>query len=186
MAEGLKIWGGEYQSGGIICPPPLGWDRVNWFGKIWGVGGGACAPHPLPPVTPSLRRIVSFVWKRMKMHGYPRRLEEEERYTMIQKKTKENVIYLLNVEKALVSLLSCSFLLLFPFSWKFSNLKEPALLLVWKNNFDYPKGQIKPKADWRAIDSSKKRANEFGFLPWESGNTWNLKSKFQVSSMSGL
>ena len=33
------------------------------------------------------------------------------------------------------------------------------------------KGQIKPKADWRAIDSPKKRTNE---------------SKFQVSSISGL
>ena len=26
------------------------------------------------------------------------------------------------------------------------------------------KGQIKPKADWRAIDSPKKRTNEFGFF----------------------
>ena len=26
------------------------------------------------------------------------------------------------------------------------------------------KGQIKPKADWRAIDSSKKQTNEFGFF----------------------
>ena len=27
------------------------------------------------------------------------------------------------------------------------------------------KGQIKPKADWRAIDSPKKRTNDFFFLP---------------------
>ena len=26
------------------------------------------------------------------------------------------------------------------------------------------KGQIKPKADWHAIDSPKKRMNEFGFF----------------------
>ena len=27
--------------------------------------------------------------------------------------------------------------------------------------FFIPKGQIKPKADWRAVDSPKKRMNEF-------------------------
>ena len=27
--------------------------------------------------------------------------------------------------------------------------------------FFIPKGQIKPKADWRAVDSPKKRTNEF-------------------------
>ena len=37
------------------------------------------------------------------------------------------------------------------------------------------KAQIKPNADWRAIDSPKKLTNEFVFfLPWQSGNTWNL------------
>jgi hypothetical protein len=30
--------------------------------------------------------------------------------------------------------------------------------------FINPKGQIKPKADWRAIDSHKKRMNEFVFF----------------------
>ena len=52
----------------------------------------------------------------------------------------------------------------------------------------YFKGQIKPKADWRAIDCPKKRMNEFFFVCFalQSGNTWNLKSKFQVSSISGL
>ena len=30
------------------------------------------------------------------------------------------------------------------------------------------KGQIKPKADWRAIDSPKKRMNEFGFFAMKS------------------
>ena len=34
----------------------------------------------------------------------------------------------------------------------------------------WTKGQIKLKADWCAIDSPKKRTNEFGFLPWQSGN----------------
>ena len=29
---------------------------------------------------------------------------------------------------------------------------------------DHPKGQIEPKADWRAIDSPKKHMNEFGFF----------------------
>ena len=37
------------------------------------------------------------------------------------------------------------------------------------------KGQIKPKADWRAIDSPKKRTNEFVFVfcffALQSGNT---------------
>ena len=33
------------------------------------------------------------------------------------------------------------------------------------------KGQIKPKADWRTIDSPKKRTNEFGFFALQSGNT---------------
>ena len=28
----------------------------------------------------------------------------------------------------------------------------------------FPKGQKEPKADWRAIDSPKKRTNEFGFF----------------------
>ena len=32
----------------------------------------------------------------------------------------------------------------------------------------YPKGQIKPKADWRAIDSPKKRTNKFGFFALQS------------------
>ena len=30
------------------------------------------------------------------------------------------------------------------------------------------KGQIKPKADWHAVDSPKKRMNKFGFLPWKA------------------
>ena len=33
------------------------------------------------------------------------------------------------------------------------------------------KGQIKPKADWRPIDSPKKRTNKNVFLPRQSGNT---------------
>ena len=47
------------------------------------------------------------------------------------------------------------------------------------------KGQIKPKADWRAIDSPKKRTNEFvGFFAM---TVWKyLKFRFQVSSISGL
>ena len=46
------------------------------------------------------------------------------------------------------------------------------------------KGQIKPKADRRAIDSPKNRMDEFGFyLPRQSGNTENLKFGFQVLSI---
>ena len=33
------------------------------------------------------------------------------------------------------------------------------------------KGQIKPKADWRAVDSPKKRTNEFGFFAVKSKKT---------------
>ena len=47
------------------------------------------------------------------------------------------------------------------------------------------KGQIKSKADWHAIDSSKKWMDEFVFFALQSGNTWNLKFGSQVSSISG-
>ena len=47
------------------------------------------------------------------------------------------------------------------------------------------KGQIKLKADWRAINSPKKEPTKLFFLPWQSGNTWNLKSSFQVSNILG-
>ena len=51
----------------------------------------------------------------------------------------------------------------------------------------HTKGQIKLKADWHAIDSPKKWTKKFVFLlPWQSGNNWNLKFWFQVSSISGL
>ena len=34
-------------------------------------------------------------------------------------------------------------------------------LIVKNETNDFPKGQIKPKADRRAVDSTKKRMNEF-------------------------
>ena len=37
-------------------------------------------------------------------------------------------------------------------------------LIVKNETNDFPKGQIKPKADRRAVDSTKKRTNEFGFF----------------------
>ena len=40
-----------------------------------------------------------------------------------------------------------------------------------KEEFESTKGQIKPEADWRAVDSPKKRTNEFGFFALSSGNT---------------
>ena len=40
------------------------------------------------------------------------------------------------------------------------------------------KGHIKPSADWRAVDSPQKWTNQF-FFALQSGNTWNLKSKFK-------
>jgi len=39
--------------------------------------------------------------------------------------------------------------------------------IIWKNlphGLTFTKGQIKPKADWRAIDSPKKQTKEFGFF----------------------
>ena len=47
-------------------------------------------------------------------------------------------------------------------------LKEPLNETTTQYTQTDPKGQIKPKADWRAIDSPKKRTNEFAL---ESGNT---------------
>ena len=47
----------------------------------------------------------------------------------------------------------------------------------------HAKGQIKPRADWRAIDSPKKRTNEFLFFLLYSPEileTWNFDFKFQV------
>ena len=41
------------------------------------------------------------------------------------------------------------------------------------------KGEIKPKTDWRAIDSPKKEQSNL-FFSHDSGNTWNLKFQFQV------
>ena len=40
--------------------------------------------------------------------------------------------------------------------------------------------QIKPKADWRAIDSPKKRTNEFGFFAMTVGKY--LKLEILISS----
>ena len=40
----------------------------------------------------------------------------------------------------------------------------------------FGKGQIKPKADWRAVDSPKKRMNEFGFFAVKSKKA--KKNKF--------
>ena len=48
-------------------------------------------------------------------------------------------------------------------------------LVVPLNSFKFPllkggtlKGQIKPKIDWRAVDSPKKRTNEFAFFYMKS------------------
>ena len=51
----------------------------------------------------------------------------------------------------------------------------------------FPKGQIEPKADWRAIGSSKNRMKEFVFCQDSLEiHAWNLKFPFKVSSISGL
>ena len=39
---------------------------------------------------------------------------------------------------------------------------------VFDTNFNFSKGQIKPKADWRAVDSPEKRTNEFGYFALKS------------------
>ena len=44
-------------------------------------------------------------------------------------------------------------------------------LICHVKNCNSTKGQIKPKADLRAIDSPKKRTNEFVFIALQSGNT---------------
>ena len=49
-----------------------------------------------------------------------------------------------------------------------------------------PKGQIKPKADWRAVDSPKKRTNEFvlfAFLLFTANKT-NSFVRFLGESMT--
>ena len=54
---------------------------------------------------------------------------------------------------------------------------------LWLLKCRTAKGQIKPKADWRAIYSPKKRKNEFVFFCHNSPEileTWNLNFKFQV------
>ena len=43
-----------------------------------------------------------------------------------------------------------------------------------------PKGQIKPKADWRAVDSPKNRTNEFVFFAMTVRK--NLKLEISISS----
>ena len=40
----------------------------------------------------------------------------------------------------------------------------------------FPKGQKEPKADWRAIDSPKKRTNEFVFVCRENKKTKNYET----------
>ena len=49
--------------------------------------------------------------------------------------------------------------------------------LFWARTIDaiIPKGQIKPKADWRAVDSSKKRTNEFVFFCREKQKSKNWR-----------
>ena len=42
----------------------------------------------------------------------------------------------------------------------------------------FTKGQIKPKADWRAIDSPKKRTNEFVFFCHEKQKKTNSFVRF--------
>ena len=54
--------------------------------------------------------------------------------------------------------------------------KKWAELNVWKEG---SKGQYISKQNCRAVTSPKKRTNEFVFLSWRLGNTWNLKSKFK-------
>ena len=48
------------------------------------------------------------------------------------------------------------------------------------------KGQIKPKADWRAVDSPKKRMNEFEFFALKSKkvNKTNSFVRFLGESMA--
>ena len=48
-SEGLKIRGCQYYLMGIICPPPPGWDRVNWSAKIWGCHGNPDTPRDNTP-----------------------------------------------------------------------------------------------------------------------------------------
>ena len=56
--------------------------------------------------------------------------------------------------------------------------------MTLQSNYFAIKGQIKPKADWRAIDSPKKRTNEIFFChdSPEILETWNFDFKFQVYS----
>ena len=53
-------------------------------------------------------------------------------------------------------------------------------LVVSSDSIDSAKGQIKLKADWRAIDSPKKRTNEFGFFAMTVRNY--LKLEISISS----
>ena len=52
--------------------------------------------------------------------------------------------------------------------------------VVSSDSIDSAKGQIKLKADWRAIDSPKKRTNEFGFFAMTVRNY--LKLEISISS----
>ena len=52
--------------------------------------------------------------------------------------------------------------------WNFQHLDNGQLKLA---HWELVKGQIKPKADWRAVDSSNKRSNEFVFYAVKSKKT---------------
>ena len=61
-------------------------------------------------------------------------------------------------------------LLKFSFSEKATKMSTIVLMALTST-----KGQMKPKADWRAVDSPKKRTNDFFFTFCFS---WQTKTKF--------
>ena len=55
-------------------------------------------------------------------------------------------------------------------------LQHNEIRSFWKPRFfNRTKGQIKPKADWRAADSPKKRTNKFVFVAFYSSRQKNTK-----------
>ena len=81
--------------------------------------------------------------------------------------------------------LSTGFLIIswFCFSCKKRRIKELYKLYIVKCihiEFKYSKTKCQLKQNCRAVTSPKKPTNEFVFLSWRLGNTWNLKFKFQV------